>query len=120
MDRAAGVASGKAARILHVAPKTLRLAAEAGEVEAIHPLPDHLRHTRERLVPARFQFACHQPVGRIGGIILPKGAVGRVARRFKVAFQSVEHLVAVARSLSPQQQQLRWRRGLSGCATAAR
>jgi hypothetical protein len=30
----------KAARLLHVAPKTLRLAAEAGEVEAIHPLPD--------------------------------------------------------------------------------
>jgi DNA invertase Pin-like site-specific DNA recombinase len=31
---------GKAARLMHVAPKTLRLAAEAGEVEAIHPLPD--------------------------------------------------------------------------------
>ncbi len=30
----------KAARLLHVAPKTLRLAAEAGEVEAIHPLPE--------------------------------------------------------------------------------
>ncbi|WP_291689365.1 hypothetical protein [Bradyrhizobium sp.] len=31
---------GEAARLLHVAPKTLRLAAEAGEIEAIHPLPD--------------------------------------------------------------------------------
>jgi hypothetical protein len=30
----------KAARLLHVAPKTLRLAAKAGEIEAIHPLPD--------------------------------------------------------------------------------
>jgi len=30
----------KAARILQIAPKTLRLAAEAGEIEAIHPLPD--------------------------------------------------------------------------------
>ena len=30
---------GRAARLLRVAPKTLRLAAEAGEVEAIHPLP---------------------------------------------------------------------------------
>ena len=30
----------KAARLLHVAPKTLRLAAEFGEIEAIHPLPD--------------------------------------------------------------------------------
>ena len=29
-----------AAQLLHVAPKTLRLAAEAGEIEAIHPLPD--------------------------------------------------------------------------------
>ena len=30
----------KAAQVLTVAPKTLRLAAEAGAVEAIHPLPD--------------------------------------------------------------------------------
>ena len=30
----------KAARFLHVAPKTLRLAAGAGEVEAIHLLPE--------------------------------------------------------------------------------
>jgi hypothetical protein len=30
----------KAARLLHVAPKTLRLAAEASEIEALHPLPD--------------------------------------------------------------------------------
>jgi len=30
----------KAARLLGIAPKTLRLAAEAGEIEAIHPLPD--------------------------------------------------------------------------------
>jgi hypothetical protein len=29
-----------AARILRVAPKTLRLAAEAGQIEALHPLPD--------------------------------------------------------------------------------
>ena len=30
----------KAAKLLKIAPKTLRLAAEAGEIEAIHPLPD--------------------------------------------------------------------------------
>ena len=30
----------KAARLMHITPKTLRLAAEAGEIEAIHPLPD--------------------------------------------------------------------------------
>jgi DNA invertase Pin-like site-specific DNA recombinase len=29
-----------AAQLLTIAPKTLRLAAEAGEIEAIHPLPD--------------------------------------------------------------------------------
>jgi DNA invertase Pin-like site-specific DNA recombinase len=31
---------GEAAKLLKVAPKTLRLAAEAGEIEAIHPLPE--------------------------------------------------------------------------------
>ena len=29
-----------AARLLQVAPKTLRVAAEAGKIEALHPLPD--------------------------------------------------------------------------------
>ena len=53
-----------------------------------------LRKTRERLVPARFQFACHEPVGRIGCIILPKGAVDCVARRFQVALERVEHMIA--------------------------
>ncbi|MGO8085228.1 recombinase family protein [Rhizobium leguminosarum] len=31
---------GNAARLLSVAPKTLRLAAEAGEIEGVHPLPN--------------------------------------------------------------------------------
>jgi DNA invertase Pin-like site-specific DNA recombinase len=31
---------GNAARLMRVAPKTLRLAAEAGEIKAVHPLPD--------------------------------------------------------------------------------
>src|SRR5258708_33421764 len=31
---------GNAAQILKIAPKTLRLAAEAGEIESIHPLLD--------------------------------------------------------------------------------
>jgi len=38
----------KAVRLLHVAPRTLRLAAEAGEIEAIHPLQDGARATTER------------------------------------------------------------------------
>jgi hypothetical protein len=29
-----------AAKLLHVSPKTLRLATEAGKIEAVHPLPD--------------------------------------------------------------------------------
>ncbi|MET4520024.1 hypothetical protein ACVWXN_005907 [Bradyrhizobium sp. i1.4.4] len=31
---------GHAAKLLKIAPKTLRLAAEAGEIDSIHPLPD--------------------------------------------------------------------------------
>jgi hypothetical protein len=30
----------KAAKLLGIAPKTLRRTAEAGEIEALHPLPD--------------------------------------------------------------------------------
>lgn len=30
----------KAAALLHISPKTLRLAAEAGRIDAVHPLPD--------------------------------------------------------------------------------
>ena len=52
-----------------------------------------LRNTRECRVPARLQFARHQPVGRIGGVILPEGAVGRIARRFEIAFQGIAHLI---------------------------
>ena len=39
----------------------------------------------ERLVPARLEFASHQPIGRIGGVVLPEGAVSRVSRCFKIA-----------------------------------
>ena len=31
---------GNAAKLLKIAPKTLRLAAKAGEIEAFHPLSD--------------------------------------------------------------------------------
>lgn len=37
-----------AAKLLQIAPKTLRLAAEAGEIEAIHPLPDARIATHRR------------------------------------------------------------------------
>ena len=52
-----------------------------------------LRHACERLVPARLQFASHQPIGRIGGIILPEGAIGCIARRFEIALERFAHLI---------------------------
>ncbi|WP_368736638.1 hypothetical protein [Bradyrhizobium campsiandrae] len=52
-----------------------------------------LRHVCERLVPARLQFARDQPIGWIGSIVLPEGAVGGVTRRFEVAAESVAHLI---------------------------
>jgi hypothetical protein len=52
-----------------------------------------LRHMRERPVPARLQFARDQPIGWIGSIVLPEGAVGGVARRFEVAAEGFAHLI---------------------------
>ena len=40
---------GNAAKLLKIAPKTLRLAAEAGEIEAFHPLSDGPVDLRPRL-----------------------------------------------------------------------
>ncbi len=31
--------------------------------------------------------------GRIGGVKLPEGAVGRIARRFEIALQGIAHLI---------------------------
>jgi hypothetical protein len=39
-DEAAWLNLNRAAALLRVSPKTLRLAAEAGRIEAVHPLPD--------------------------------------------------------------------------------
>jgi DNA invertase Pin-like site-specific DNA recombinase len=62
---------GKAARLLHVAPKTLRLAAEAGEIEALHPLPDGPWIFNRAVLstsPARAitERACQNPKHRTG------------------------------------------------------
>lgn len=46
-----------AARVLHIAPKTLRLAAKASKIEAIHPLPDGpwiFDHAALAALPAQF------------------------------------------------------------------
>jgi len=47
----------RAAKLLVIAPKTLRLAAEAGEIDAIHPLPDGLWiFSREVLASSKAQM----------------------------------------------------------------
>lgn len=41
----------------------------------------HLPHLGERSAPTRFEFTGHEPIGRVRGIVLPEGTVGRKARR---------------------------------------
>ena len=65
-----------------------------------------LRQMREHPVPARLQFARDQPIGWIGSIVLPEGAVGGVARRFEVAAEGLARLIppfsaAVAAAVAP-------------------
>jgi hypothetical protein len=48
----------------------------------------------ERLVPARLEFASHQPVGWIGGVILSESAVSGKAYCFKVAAESLARLIS--------------------------
>ena len=52
-----------------------------------------LCHACERLVPARLQFAGHQPVGRVGSVVLSEGAIGGIARRFEIALECFAHLI---------------------------
>jgi len=44
-----------------------------------------LRKTCERFVPARLQFTCHETICRVGGVILPEGAIGRIACGLEIA-----------------------------------
>ena len=52
-----------------------------------------LRHACECFVPAPFQFASHQPVGRVGSVVLPEGTIGCIARRFQIARECFAHLI---------------------------
>ena len=45
--------------------------------------------TGQCLIPARFELAGDQSVGGVGGVILPEGAVGGIARRFEIAAKSL-------------------------------
>lgn len=49
-------------------------------------------HARERLVPARLQFAGDQPVGRVSGVVLPEGAIRRICR-FEIALEGFTYLI---------------------------
>jgi hypothetical protein len=53
-----------------------------------------LGNARERLVPARLQFARDQPVRGISGVILAEGAVRREAGRFEIAQERLADLIA--------------------------
>ena len=44
-----------------------------------------LRKTCERFVPARLQFISHETIYRVGGVILPEGAIGRIASGLEIA-----------------------------------
>src|SRR4029077_17146576 len=52
-----------------------------------------LRRVSERPVPARFKLTRHQPVGGVGGIVLPESPVGGIALRFQIATESIAHLM---------------------------
>jgi hypothetical protein len=57
-----------------------------------------LRDTGKRLVPARFEFAGHEAVRRVGRIVLAEGAIGRVTRSLEIAQKSRPHLVPLLAS----------------------
>ena len=86
-------------------PDRLQIGAEEGErgrVDCWRWAGDPVRHdpafdfdyVRERLVPARLKFAGDQPIGRIGGVVLPEGAVGRITSRFEIAVEGFARLVS--------------------------
>ena len=52
-----------------------------------------LCHANQRFVPARLQFAGDQPIGRVGGVVLPEGAIGCIARRLEIALECLAHLI---------------------------
>jgi len=61
--------------------------------------------------PARLQFAGHQPIGRVGGIVLAEGAIGCIARRFEITPERLTHLVTLLPRLLL---------GSNGCRNSAR
>ena len=50
-------------------------------------------------VPSQLQFLRHQPVLRVGSIILAEGAIGCVASRLDLSRQNVTNLIAAMDSL---------------------
>ncbi|GGO38587.1 hypothetical protein GCM10010991_36090 [Gemmobacter aquaticus] len=54
---------------------------------------------REGTVPPRLQLSGHQPVRRIGGIVLPECPIGMVAGSLEIAHQGFANLISAAGSL---------------------
>lgn len=54
---------------------------------------------REGTVPPRLQLSGHQPVCRIGGIVLPGCPIGMVAGSLEIAHQGFANLIPAAGSL---------------------
>src|SRR5215472_3865313 len=52
-----------------------------------------LRDACKRLVPARLQFASHEAIGGVGGVVLPEGAIGCIARCFEIALECFAYLI---------------------------
>lgn len=58
-----------------------------------------LAHAGKRSVPAEFQLRSDETILWIGGVVLPEGPVGVVARGLQVAHQRATDLVASTDSL---------------------
>src|SRR5512139_8162 len=51
------------------------------------------------LVPADLQFTGHQPIGRVGSVVLAKGPIGGVARRREIALKRIPDLIPLSTGL---------------------
>lgn len=86
-------------------PHRLEVGREVGERDRRNGLPRNapvmssnlgldVGNGDERAVPTGLQFARDHPVRRVGGIVLPEGAIGRLARGLEIARERITDLVA--------------------------
>jgi hypothetical protein len=82
----------------HVEGQGRDRSARRGGVMLGNPTID-LGDAFERPVPARFEFAGHQPVLRVGGVVLAERTIGGVAGGLEVAQERLAGLVPARRRL---------------------